>query len=180
MANESKKSTETKIKQPTKKTADKETIKETPTPKRAVKKQIDPNVLVEVRNVTNGNVFYKSKRSGAEYYFEGYGTTDFIEFAELRTMNSGSPRFLKEPWLIVEDDEVAEFLNLKKIYDAMIDDIDGFFDQTILDMEEKLRKAPRGSRLAVAQRARQLVDEGTLDSKSKIAMLENTLNIDLS
>ena len=80
------------------------------------KEAIDKQMLVPIMNVTNGKLIYQSKKSGSEFQFEQYGDIEYIELYELLTMRSSQRKFLDEPYIIVLDDEVADYLGLSNVY----------------------------------------------------------------
>lgn len=82
--------------------------------------RIDPHRQVTVKNVFSGGVTYISPKSGSRYRWDSPGDTDWIEFAELKTMLSNSKEFLHSPLLLIDeesDSDVIEALGLTKVYE---------------------------------------------------------------
>lgn len=146
------------------------------------KKQIDLDILVSCRNVTDGLLVYISKKTGLETIWSEYDAEEMLTVGELLTMKASQPKFLKEPWLIIDDEEVAEHLGLTKMYEntVAIEDLDNFFELPIDEMEKVLIKLPKGSRETVSIRARKKIEDETLYDTRKIRLLEDKLKIDLS
>ena len=146
------------------------------------KKQIDLDMLVPCRNATDGRLIYKSRKTGLQTVWTNHGDIEYMDVGELLTMKASQPKFLNEPWLIVEDENVVEYLGLKHLYQRLVDtdDLDSFFNKTHTEIAEILDCIPNGTKDAIATRARKLVEEGTLYDNRKIRILEEKLKIDLS
>jgi len=85
------------------------------------KRKVKLDDVVSVMNTTTGKVLYRSKKTGAEWVLTEYGDTDQIEVSELVTMKNAHPRYLKEPWLLILDDDVVDYLGLSKLYNNVLD-----------------------------------------------------------
>ena len=154
-------------------------------PKSYIKQKRDLNEMVCVRNATMGSVVYSSKRTqGYKVEWEKMGSEgdeNYIELSELVAMRNSYPRVFQECWLIIEDTEIIDYLNVRKYYNNIVDvdDFDGIFNLKPEKLEDKLRKMPKGLRDAVAQRAKQLLTKGEFDSIRNKKVIEKVLNIDL-
>jgi hypothetical protein len=155
--------------------------KEMPVNTTNTKKEIDRFKLIPVMNVTNGKLIYHSKRTGAEWIFSRYGDIEYIEFQELLTMRSSQRRFFDEPFILVMDDDVVEYLGLRKMYDSMVkpEAIDEIFNMSQNDFEEVVEKAPKGIKHLIVSRAKELYDQGVLDSVRKINYLNKRFNCEI-
>lgn len=145
-------------------------------------KQLDKNRRVPVRSVREGGLTYVSKSTGLTTTWSAYGDEQFMEVEELIRMKASSPTFLGRPWIVIDDEDVVEYLGLKDTYDKIIpvEEMDGFFKKNVEYIEELIKKAPKGTKELVASRARRLVQKGELDSNKVIKLLEKLLEIDLS
>lgn len=177
MAEEKKKTSTTK-----KKKVEEVIIEKTESKPVKKKQQIDRDLMVACRNVTDGLLVYISKKSGLETVWMNHGDEEFIDVGELLTMKASQPSFLSEPWLVVDDEDVAEYLGLKHLYAKLVDieDLDGFFEKDIYEMEDTLEKIPKGIKESIAIRARKKIEDNTLYDTRKIRLLEDKLKIDLS
>jgi hypothetical protein len=161
-------------------------VKEVVTPEvkaPAKKKQIDKDQVVECRSVVSSGLTYVSKRSHMQVDWNKYGDVEYIEVSELMTMKSSQPKFLTEPWIIIDDEDVAEYLGLKQVYEQMIpvESIELFLNTTPLeDLKVALTKAPKGSKELVADKAREMVANKTLFDLRIIEVVNEVLNIDLT
>ena len=143
--------------------------------------QIDLNEMICVRSVTKGGVIYISPKTGMQVTWEDAGVEEYIEFGELLTMKASRPRFLNEPFIVVDDEECAEVLGLTKMYETIagVDDLDVFFSQKPDVIEAKLDKVPKGIKKLIGDKSRELVQKGELFDIRKIKILESKLEIDL-
>jgi hypothetical protein len=144
--------------------------------------EIDKKQMVQIKNVTSGGLFYKSLRTGFTISMSEYGDVEWIEAEELITMRSSVPVFLTKPWLIIEDnDELVEYLGLKKMYEdiACAKELDNFFSLPIDEIKERLKIMPTGIKQTIGEKARQMIANETLDSIRLIKTLEEELHINL-
>lgn len=156
-------------------------VKITDTPKRKQKVEIDRNELVLCRNVTDGQLIYKSRKTGLTTIWMSYGDVEYLDVGELLTMKASQPKFLTDVWLVIDDEEVVEFLGLKPTYKnlANIEDIEAFFDKSPTEIREIASKLPRGLKETVGTKARKLIESGDLYDNRKIKALEETLKLEL-
>jgi hypothetical protein len=154
-----------------------EVVKPTP-PK---KKKIERDMNVPCRNLTSGRLTYISKKTGLETVWSAFGDEEYLDVAELLTMKSSQPKFLKEPWLFVDDEDVAEYLGLKELYRTIIpiDEVDDFFDLTVSEARKILPKLPKGMKSLIGEKARQGIQNETLNNIQLVKLLEQELNLDL-
>lgn len=143
------------------------------------KRKIERDELITVMNYTTGKVVYRSPKTGAELVFYEFGDTDEIEFGELITMKNAYRRYLTEPWLFIFDEDVIDHLGLKQVYENLLrpEEVDRFFYLPLNKMKNILEKAPLGLKDLIASKAARKIKEGTLDSVSKIKLIEETLNV---
>jgi hypothetical protein len=157
-------------------------IKETKQEPKKEKRVVNRDDLVTIMNTTTGRVLYNSKKTGAEWVFNDYGDTDEIEVSELITMKNAHPRYLKEPWLLVLDDDVVDYLGLSQLYENVLnpDELDQFFKLHEDQMKSIIEKAPRGIRQLIVSVANLKIANKSFDSLSKINLIEETFKIELN
>lgn len=145
------------------------------------KKVIDRDYMVSCRNLTSGRLTYISKKTGLETVWSVFGDEEYIDVAELLTMKSSQPKFLKEPWLFIEDEDVVEYLGLKELYQSIIpiDEVEEFFSLPVAEARKVVPRLPKGMKTLISERARQGITDGTLYNIQLIRMLEQELNLDL-
>lgn len=145
------------------------------------RRKVNHSDTVTVMNTTTGKVMYRSRKTGAEWVFTEYGDTDQIEVGELVAMKNAHPKYVKEPWLLILDDDVVDFLGLSKIYNNVLDpdELDDFFKLPEDKMKVILEGSPRGMKQLIVGTARQKLKNGTFDSVRKKNLIEETFDIQL-
>lgn len=146
------------------------------------KEAIDKQMLVPIMNVTNGKLVYQSKKSGSEFHFEQYGDIEYIELYELLTMRSSQRKFLDEPYIIVLDDEVAEYLGLSNVYKKLTHatEIDRIFKFPLDKFKNIIESTPKGLAHLIISKAKEKIASGEFDSVQKIQALEEIYNVPLT
>lgn len=145
------------------------------------KKQIDRDSLISCFNLTSGKLTYISRKTGLQTVWSNYGDVDYIEFAELLTMKASQPKFLNEPWIFIEDEEVVNQLGLKELYKNIIpvNEVDDFFKLDANNAREILPKLPKGMKELIGDKARKGIQDGDLNNLKLIRLLEQELHLDL-
>jgi hypothetical protein len=148
---------------------------------RMKKPTLDKNELIPVMNITNGPLLYISLKTGMSVKFEQYGDVEYLEVGELLTMRSSQKRYLEEPWMLIMDEEIVNYLGLDKLYQKLISpqNIDKIFTFDQATFQEIIENAPMGYNQLIISRAKQRLKDGSLDSLAKIKILEEKFNIQL-
>lgn len=146
------------------------------------KDTLDKNILVPIMNVTNGKLIYQSRKTGSEYQFERYGDVEYMELYELLTMRSSQRKFLDEPFLIVLDDEVSEYLGLSKLYKELTHatQIDGIFKMPLEQFNEIIQSTPKGLAHLIVSKAKEKMKSKELDSVQKVQTIEKVFNVKIT
>lgn len=169
------------IEEKTEVTQETKEVKEVTKPTRKIAKQINRDELVICTSVTDGGLTYLNNRNGFGTMWTDRGSFDYISVQELITMKNSQPRFLNEPWIIIEDEDVVEYLGLKQMYKNILDveEIEKFFNLSIDAMKEKIKILPKGIKETLAGKAQTMIKNGTLYDIRVIKMLEEELKVDL-
>lgn len=159
----------------------KEPEKPSKTRERKKKIEIDRNEMIACRSTTDGRLVYLSPRTREQYIWAKYGAIQFIDMGELLSMQASSPGFLHNVRFVIDDDEAAEYLGLNKFYETVfqVEDLGKFLKKSYSELEEALPKLPEGLRDSVASKARVMVEDGTLDSRRTIQLIEKILKVEL-
>ncbi|HEY8888938.1 MAG TPA: hypothetical protein VIM70_01590 [Clostridium sp.] len=160
-----------------------ELIPETQPVQRKPKIQIDRNELIPCRSATYGGLTYISTRTGTTIVWNDFGTTEDVEYGEILTMRASQPKFLTKPWIIIEDEEVvASIRGLAELYRTISEvgeNLEDFFQKTPKKIEEILSKAPNGTRVLIADKAREMIDNGTLYDTRIISVIDKIMHTSL-
>jgi len=150
-----------------------------------IKPQMDLQRMICVKNISEGKLIYKSKRQiGYTLIWEKYGDKNYIELGEFINLKNSDPRFVREPWIrVIEDDEIEilKYANVYQYYKDIIEinDIDALFRLSFDQFVKKFEKFPDGYKRMVTEQARKLIASGELDSRKLQKYLEEKMDTDL-
>lgn len=146
-----------------------------------VKVNLDPSMIVTVKNGFNGVLVYKSKKTGEEFVFEEFGAEQDFELSELKSAKNSYKAFFENNWFLFDDPEVIEYLGVEQYYKHALTS-DGFDDIFTSDPEDILkivREMSSGQKYSLAYRAKQFIRDGKVDSIKVIDALEKGLGVEL-
>lgn len=143
--------------------------------------EIDRHRLVPVMNMTNGKLIYVSKKTGAKWVWASYGDVDEIEFYELQSMKTSYKGFINDPMLLILDDEVVKYMGLESTYETILkyEDLEALFRMNNNDFKELVDNAPKAITVAIVSRAREKLEDESLESVWKVKYLNEKFNLQL-
>lgn len=153
--------------------------------KKNTSKRIPLDTMVTVVCNTIGGATYISKKStGYIVEWEDIGSEEYMELGELVAMRNTDRRFFEDNWIVLEDTDeydamdLYEFLKVSKYYTNVFTsrNIDDLFTYEKDKIIKTVSTLSRGMKETIAVRAKQKLDEGTLD-KNIIDILESSLGI---
>ena len=146
-----------------------------------VKQTLDPNMLVTVKNGFNGTLVYKSKRTGERFIWDEFGDEQEIELLELKSAKNSCKAFFINNWFLFDDPEVIDWLGMSQYYKHALnaDGFDRLFEKNVPDIRSTIAGLSDGQKRSVAFRAKQLIEDGKIDSIKVINALEESLNVEL-
>lgn len=146
-----------------------------------VKKDIDPNTVVSVRNGFQGTLIYISNRTGERFTWDSFGDEQDMDLKELKNAKNSSKIFFENNWFLIDDPEIIDYLGVTKYYENSLkyDSFDDLFEKKPSEIKEILSKISNGQKLSVIYRAKQLIEDGSIDSIKTINALENSLSVEL-
>lgn len=144
-------------------------------------KKLDPNQYVTVTNGYQGKLVYTSRKTGEQYVWEDFGAEEDMELSELKSARNAHKKFFTENWFMFDDPAVVEYLGVQQYYKnaLKVDEFEDLFEKSNDEMKDVVSKLSKGQRKSVAYLARKQIADGTIDSRQKIATLENLLGVDL-
>lgn len=167
-------------------------VKETPvveTSRPEKKKELKMDLLVPcVSMVKNGKLVYKSKRQmGYSVIWNGFKDVQYLDLGELVAMKSTDTMFFSENWIVIPDSfedkaAVIEFLRIKQYYS---DDVNLFNIASMIDSNDantivaRISEMSDGMQSNVLSIIRELIEDGSLDSVSKIRAIEKHFGCNL-
>lgn len=146
-----------------------------------VKNNLDPHMIVTVRNGFQGRLVYKSKRTQERFEWEGFGDEQDLELQELKNAKNSSKAFFSNNWFLIDDPEVIKYLGVDQYYKYALnyDNFDSLFENSPDQIKDMVSKLSSGQKKSVAYRAKQLISDGVIDSIKVITALEDSLSIEL-
>lgn len=167
---------------------EKEDIKAVEKPKNVrPKSNIDKDYLVPIVCKVRGMLQYQSPTFPTGFQFgsmeeSGYGQTDEIEFSEIQQMLNRTPKYIKEFWIAIEDEDVIKELKLEKLYadyktDEELDEL--FKSENFEELKAVIEKASMPIKTMVAQYSMKKYHEGTLYDSRIIRLVQDSLRVTL-
>ncbi|MDU3410094.1 hypothetical protein [Clostridium sp.] len=143
---------------------------------------LDRNRVVPVVSVSNFTVGYKTKETNTMLIWNNYGDEHEMKIGEVINMLGESEKFLKQPWLIVDDEEFVEAMNLGELYDLVFDleDLDKFFKQSANKIKEELNRLSEKMRNDVLNRAISMIYNGEINNLQLVQFLKREYKIDIN
>ena len=146
-------------------------------------KKIDPNQIITVYNGFHGAMYYRSRKTGELYQWDGFGDEQDMELSELKNAKSSSKKHFINNWFMFDEDDawVIEYLGVGRYYKnaVSIDGFDDIFTKSPAEIAEIVNGMSAGQKRSAAYRAQQMIEDGEIDSMKKISVLENCLGVEL-
>lgn len=148
-------------------------------------KRIPLDTIVPVVCNTLGGAIYVSKKTmGYTVTWEDLGSVEYMELGELASMKNTDKRFFEDNWVILEDADdytsmqLYDFLKVTKYYKNIFtpENLDEVFTYDKEKLIKTLATLSRGMKETIAVRAKQKLDDNTLD-KNIVDTLESILGI---
>lgn len=147
--------------------------------------RIPLDTIVPVICNTIGGAFYSSKKiMGYTVEWDDIGSVEYMELGELSSMKNTDKRFFEDNWIVFDNTEeytateLYDFLKVSKYYKNILtpENIDEVFTYSKDKLVKTISTLSRGMKETIAVRAKQKMDENTLD-KNIIDVLESSLGI---
>lgn len=106
---------------------------------------LDLKAEVPVRKIVNGIVGFRCKTVNRYLKWADNDTEFMMPIEEILNMENESSHYLHDPWLLVDDEEVAKALNLMDLYNIVFEteDLESFCNYSISTIENKLDTMPK-------------------------------------
>lgn len=146
-----------------------------------VRKSLDPNMYVPVKNGFHGRLIFRDKVTGEQYEWSEFGDEIDLTLNTLQKARSGQRRFFEDNWFLIDDPEVIEFLNVGQYYKNALnfDEFESIFDLGKDELIQKVQALSDGQKRGVIYIAKQKIESGVLYDLNVIKALEETLDVDL-
>lgn len=134
--------------------------------------------LVPVQSVFHGTVECKT-RSGKPVVWKECGSVQYMTIGDIFNMNSSDSTYLNRPLLLINDNEVSEYLNLTEINEMSkkVADLDEFLKIDIKEMYEILDNLSLGLKQNIyGELARKIENKEIYDLRI-VRLISNKLGI---
>lgn len=150
-------------------------------PQYKVKRELNPNMIITVKNGFQGRLIYKSRRTQERFEWESFGDEQDMDLQELKNAKNASKAFFENNWFLIDDPEVLEYLGVTQYYKYALNfnSFDNLFKMDADDIKKTISRLSVGQKKSVAYRAKQLISDGIIDSIKVISALEDSLSIEL-
>lgn len=131
--------------------------------------------MIECCSITSGGLYVTGNRTGTEYQWADYGDVESVEYQDLLYMIRGNKDAVYKPrFIILDDDIVGEHPSLKKLYDSLYNtrDLIQILGLPVSEMKKVVKGLPSGAVDALKNLAATKIENGEIDSISKIRALD--------
>ena len=152
------------------------------TPKKVNKPKHDPNELILCRSVRFGELRLIGPKTRMPYSWANEGDVREVEYQDLVSWRALHSRYLFEPMIIIEDEELREEWksDLGDLYDNINQvDIKEMFKLPQRQFVSQLKKLPVGMKSTVQNMAYAMVQDGTLYDLRIIKAIDEILGTEL-
>lgn len=146
-----------------------------------IKKNLDPNMIVTVKNGFQGKLVYVSNRTKEEFVWDSFGDEQDMELQELKNAKNASKAFFENNWFLIDDPEIIDYLGVTQYYKYALsfESFNDLFELSPDEIKETVSHLSSGQKKSVAYRAKQLIADQVIDSIKVINALEESLSIEL-
>lgn len=145
-------------------------------------RRYQPTDMFYCKSVVYGGLILEGMKSGTTYRWSNSGDVTPVEFQDLQALQATKSRFLTEPWIIIEDDELVKYWGtlLTPIYSRIEkDNVEELIQLPAEQLKRRLSDAPEGIKKSLKSMAAAMIQNGELDSISRIKVIDEILSTDL-
>lgn len=136
--------------------------------------------MIEVESLIP-NVVYEDSRTGNYYEWSEIGHCEDMTFDEVKNMHRKYKTYFNDMWLKPLDERVIKKLGLSRTYDKynFLVDESNYTNDNIDEVLDGLSSAPASLKIAIVNRIKDMVTDGTVSDIKVVRKLEKRLDIDL-
>lgn len=136
--------------------------------------------MIEVESLIP-NVVYEDSRTGNYYEWSEIGHCEDMTFDEIKNMHRKHKAYFTDMWLKPLDERVIKKLGLSRTYDKydFLVDESNYTNDNIDEVLDGLSSAPASLKIAIVNRIKDMVADGTVSDIKVVRKLEKRLDIDL-
>lgn len=136
--------------------------------------------MIEVESLIP-NVVYEDSRTGNYYEWKEIGHCEDMTFDEVKNMHRKYKTYFNDMWLKPLDERVIKKLGLSRTYDKydFLVDESNYTNDHIDEVLDGISSAPTSLKIAIVNRIKDMVADGTVSDIKVVRKLEKRLDIDL-
>lgn len=136
--------------------------------------------MIEVESLIP-NVVYEDSRTGNYYEWSEIGHCEDMTFDEVKNMHRKHKTYFNDMWLKPLDERVIKKLGLFRTYDKydFLVDESNYTNDNIDEVLNGISSAPASLKIAIVNRIKDMVADGTVSDIKVVRKLEKRLDIDL-
>ncbi len=151
-------------------------------PKKVNKPKHEPNEYIPCRSVRFGELILIGPKTRTPYTWANEGDVAEVEFQDLMSWKSLRHKYLFEPMIIIEDEDIVEEwkTELGKLYADLQDiDVKALFKLPQKQFIAQLKKLPAGMKTTVQNMAYSMIQDRTLYDLRIIDAIDEILGTEL-
>lgn len=154
---------------------------------------LNDNDEVVVRSNVFGELIYINDRTGSETFWDNCGEEQVLSAKDIKDMKAKQQTFFKEDWVTIVDAPSVDFeeYTMKDVYESLqigkyykdndpFGDIDSIFSMNESKMKQFVSEMTETAKRSLIICANDKIKNGTLDSISKVKLLEEVLGCELA
>lgn len=126
-------------------------------------------------SITSGELGMIGIKSNINYRWAGRGDITEVEYQDLVAAIRSSKKHIYKPYFIIVDDEfISQFPQVKKVYENMFSykDLSDVLTLSPIQMKQAILSLPEGARESIRNIASTAISTGSLDSVARIKVLD--------
>lgn len=142
---------------------------------------LDPKRVVPVISMVGYPIGYQCKLSPLFLSWEKYGDEHTMTIEEIGMMNSEYSGFIQDPMFMIDDEEFSEVYHLTEKYELIfeLEDLNEFYSQRVVLIENKLDKLSKELRKNLILRTIRMIENGELNNVGIMKMLKRKYGINI-
>ena len=145
-------------------------------------KKFNPEDLISCRSLVSGALYIEGTRSKSLYNWADYGDVVEIEYRDLDYMIRANDKAVYEPRIIIENEDIVnKHSRISSLYENLysIKDLREILNLDAHNMKKVVEELPSGAISALKGVVATMIDNGQLDSITKIKILDELLGTNM-
>lgn len=149
-----------------------------------LEKKYESTDMIWTTSVTAGELIMIGKKTKNVYTWSDLGDKTEVEYQDLTAARASKDPYLLSPLFMIDDEELLEskgWERIKEAYKQMykIEEIEEIFNLDLSSFKKVIKELPKGLINTIKTMAAEKIENKTLDSISKINILDELLGTDL-